>query len=58
MMCAGSSSRFMFQNKFLYPLELKSQKTLLELLLERVRKNMGIKENEICEMPLVFACNS
>jgi hypothetical protein len=39
-LCAGSSSRFMFQEKFLYPLELKSNKTLLELLLDRLRRNL------------------
>jgi hypothetical protein len=32
-LCAGSSSRFMFQEKFLYPLDLKPTKTLIEILL-------------------------
>lgn len=47
LMCGGYSSRFLFQDKFMYPLELKSQKTILELMLERIRRNFCISEGQI-----------
>lgn len=56
-LCAGSSSRFMFQEKFLYPLMLKSGKTIIELLLERLKRNLRVPDNQIASLPLIFACN-
>lgn len=56
-LCAGSSSRFLFQDKFLYPLELKSGKSLIQLLLERLRRNLRIPDNVIASVPIIFACN-
>ena len=26
--------------------------------MERIRRNLGMRENEICDVPLIFACNS
>lgn len=56
-LCAGSSSRFMFQEKFMYPLLLKSGKTIIELLMERLKRNMRVPENQIASVPIIIACN-
>lgn len=43
-MCAGASSRFYFQDKFLYPLDIANRETtLLKVLFEKLRSNMRPK---------------
>lgn len=48
----------MNQDKFLIPLELESGETLLELLIGRIRRNMGVTGNAVLPVPIIFACNS
>ena len=48
----------MHQNKFLSPLEIKQKKSILEIMLNRVRKNLGIPGEEKISLPIVFACST
>ena len=57
LLCAGSSSRFQNQDKFIYPLNLKSQKTILQIYFERIRKNFGIPEGQKADINILIACN-
>ena len=56
-MCSGPSSRFPFSDKFLHPME-NLEESSLEIMLQRIRKNFNIRDNEIADIPLIFACNS
>jgi hypothetical protein len=52
-MCAGSSSRFDNEDKFLYPMKLSSRTTIMDLIFKRLRKNTNNKT----DMPIIINCN-
>ena len=52
-MCAGSSSRFNYKNKFLYPLQLSKKVTIMDLIFKRLRKNCKKK----LDLPIIINCN-
>jgi len=53
-MCAGSSSRFEGEDKFLYPFQIGSQNcTILDILFLRLRRN--VKGNT--DIPIIVNCN-
>lgn len=52
-MCAGSSSRFNYKTKFLYPLQLSIKVTIMDLLFRRLRKNCKSK----LDIPIIIYCN-
>lgn len=52
LMCAGSSSRFDTTDKFLYPLDLSSEVTILDLVFMRLKKTTSNRN-----MPIIINCN-
>ena len=56
-MCAGASTRFFGQDKFLCPLEIPSKKCILQLMLERTANNIEESGNKNRSIPIVFCCN-
>jgi hypothetical protein len=53
LMCAGSSSRFDGQDKFLEPLNLSERANMLDVIFKRLRKNVGKK----LDLPIIINCN-
>ncbi len=53
LMCAGSSSRFDGEDKFLHPIRLSSKTTLLDLVFRRLRRQAGGKSS----MAILINCN-
>jgi predicted transcriptional regulator len=51
-MCAGSSSRFKGQDKFLIPFKF-DKITLLDIVFQRLKKNVGSNK----KMPIIINCN-
>lgn len=52
-MCAGSSSRCGNNDKFLLPLPLSKETTLLDIVFDRLKKN---SENYL-DFPIIISCN-
>lgn len=58
-MCAGPSSRFYFQDKFLYTFEVGNEDTtILAILFEKLRENLKVSnKKQLVDLPIVLIGN-